>query len=153
MSRIDALAEAIRERSGPEEVVGASEEDIAELKAMWGVSQLPSEYRAFLSLMGVRAGRLLRGTDIFFPRVLRLREFVDEFVAENQWRPPARQLVIGMHQGYQLYYLDGTEVDDPPVVLIMEDEPEPIMTWVSFTDFLWNQFNEGFSIDSTPIPG
>jgi SMI1-KNR4 cell-wall len=144
MSHINELAEAIRERSGPDEVAGASGEDIADLKAMWGVSEFPSEYNAFLSLMGVSAGRLLVGTDMFFPRLLRLREFVDGFVAENEWRPKETQLVIGMHQGYQIYYLDSTEMDDPPVVLIMEDEPEPIQSWVSFTDFLWGQFHETY---------
>jgi hypothetical protein len=78
------LADSIRGIPGEGSVLGASEGEIEELKSQWGTRELPLAYVEFLRVMGRGAGRLLRGTDAFLPRIRQLPAFIAEFLAENE---------------------------------------------------------------------
>jgi hypothetical protein len=81
--------------------------EVAEVTVDHGLTNLPAQYDEFLRIMGRQAGDLLRGTDFFYPGILGLdragRELLEENRASHLLPPDA--LVIGMHQGYQLYWM------------------------------------------------
>jgi len=82
-------------------------EEVAEVSADHGLTNLPAEYDEFLRIMGRQAGELLRGTDFFYPSILGLDQAGKELLEENRTSHlfPPGAIVIGMHQGYQLYWL------------------------------------------------
>ncbi|WFE23589.1 MULTISPECIES: SMI1/KNR4 family protein [unclassified Solwaraspora] len=137
MYEVGRLAELIRIEE-PGGVLGITAEQISKIREAWNLSELPSAYVEFLSHMGVRAGRILRGTDAFFPTILRMKEWADEFFDENSGTNslPDGAIVFGMHQGYLVYWMSDTLTPDPEVVLCAEGDPNPLRTWSSFTAFL-----------------
>lgn len=137
MHTIAELAEFLRAEE-PDGVLGAAEEQIAEIQKAWGVSRLPSAYLDFLTRMGLSAGRVLRGTDAFFPVLLQMRGWADEFFEENSGliSRPDEAVVFAMHQGYLVYWMSNTSSSDPEVVLCTEASPSPLRVWPSFTAFL-----------------
>ena len=143
---IEQLAQRILDLSGEVNISGASDQEIEELLSVWQVRALPRAYVDFLKLMGRGAGSLLKGTDAFLPRIKQMPSFVAEFRSENDefWRLPQESIVFAMHQGYQVYYLEASSVDDPPVALYVEGDSEPIRRWESFTSFLRHQLTEDY---------
>ncbi|WP_410822002.1 SMI1/KNR4 family protein [Micromonospora sp. 050-3] len=119
-------------------VTGLDDDEIGQLRNSWNVQQLPVAYEEFLRLMGRGAGDILRGTDAFFPGILDMRGATDRFFADNLggMQLPIGALVFAMHQGYQVYWIESADLPDPPVVLYMEEEPAPMASWRSFTEFL-----------------
>jgi hypothetical protein len=95
-------------------------EEVAEVRADQGVAQLPIQYEEFLLAMGRQAGELLRGTDFFYPSALGLPKDGRELLADNDASHllPRDALVVGMHQGYQLYWLS-------PSGIVVEGERVP----------------------------
>ncbi|WP_433130543.1 SMI1/KNR4 family protein [Micromonospora sp. CA-240977] len=137
MYKVAELAELIRqEKAG--DVLGITEKQISEIQDAWGVPRLPSAYVEFLTRMGARAGRLLRGTDAFYPVVLQMREWADEFFDENSDFLPLRggEIVFAMHQGYLAYWMSDISAADPEVVLWSEAVSTPLRVWPTFTAFL-----------------
>ncbi|WP_326551638.1 SMI1/KNR4 family protein [Micromonospora sp. NBC_01813] len=137
MHGIAELAELIRQEE-PDGVLGITKEQISEIQEAWGVSRLPLVYVEFLSRMGACAGRVLRGTDAFFPVILQMKEWADEFFDENSGiiSLPDGAVVFAMHQGYLAYWMSGASSSDPEVVLCAEADPSPLRVWPSFTAFL-----------------
>jgi hypothetical protein len=84
--------------------------EVAEVSVDHGLSGLPVQYDEFLRIMGRQAGDLLRGTDFFYPGILGLDGCGKELLEENDavHLLPAGAIVIGMHQGYQLYWLSAS---------------------------------------------
>jgi hypothetical protein len=82
-------------------------EEVDEVRADQGVAQLPTQYEEFLLAMGRQAGELLRGTDFFYASILGLPKDGRELLADNDASHllPRDALVVGMHQGYELYWL------------------------------------------------
>jgi len=145
-SVIERIAQRIMELSGEGSVSGASDQDVEELLSLWGVPRLPSAYVYFLKSMGRKAGRLLEGTDAFFPRIKQMPSFIADFLPENEgsWRPPEESLIFAMHQGYQVYYMEDVALNDPPIALYMEGDPKPMRRWGSLTSFLDSQLAEDY---------
>jgi hypothetical protein len=122
-----------------EQVLGLTIEQVYEV----GRDQpapLPEAYRCFLRLLGGGAGRFMRGTDVYYPRILGLWSAAEELLEEDA--SPFRLLetdrVISMHQGYQFDFLRGSE-DDPEVWSYCEGASPgnvPSTTHERFTDWL-----------------
>lgn len=145
-SVIERIAERIVEMSGEGSASGASDQEVEELCSLWVVPRLPSAYACFLKVMGCKAGKLLEGTDAFFPRIKQMPSFIADFLSENEgsWRLPEESLIFAMHQGYQVYYMEDVALDDPPVTLYMEGDSKPMRRWESLTSFLDSQLAEDY---------
>lgn len=80
---------------------------------------------------------MLVGTDIFYPAILPLKDSLDDFpVVRDLISSVPGSLVLGMHQGYQVYVVTDVGSSDPKVLMYEEDEDAPVSEWDSFTDFL-----------------
>lgn len=99
--------------------------------------RLPQEYKDFLSIAGKGAGKLFRGTDIFYPRLLELQSEAGELLAESNLRSPLPNdaVVFCMHQGYELNYFEPKS-DDPPVFQFVEGQTEAAVAWPAFSEFI-----------------
>lgn len=117
-----------------ETVVGCTPEEVAEIRADHGVDRLPEQYEEFLLLMGRGAGELLRGTDFFYPGIRGLDDDGRELLEENDAAHllPEGAIVVGMHQGYELYWLAPSGA----LSWYVEAETEVSRTWPSLADFL-----------------
>ncbi|WP_083657710.1 SMI1/KNR4 family protein [Herbaspirillum camelliae] len=126
----------------PEELHGCNELEMEELEAHFQF-RLPGAYREFMSLAGKGAGSLFKGTDIFFPRVLKLQSEAMDLLAElgKSSILSSCAKVFCMHQGYEINYFLSTE-DDPPVMQFFEGQESPTNPWRTFSQFL------GSGIDS-----
>jgi hypothetical protein len=119
------------------ELQGCTEAELTHLESTLGLG-LPRAYREFLLRAGRGAGRLFRGTDVFYPTLLNLREWADELLEEDSGRfvIPADAVVIGMHQGYQFLYLRVGEGDDPPVYRYVEGQEDSEKIADAFSRYL-----------------
>lgn len=123
-----ATAEALR---------GLSHEELDEVERDQP-APLGAAYACFLRLVGGGAGHFLQGSDLFYPRVLGLREAADELLSENgvSFRLGDSDRVILMHQGYQFEFLRGGG-PDPEVWSYCEGtDAEPARLHARFTDWL-----------------
>ncbi len=119
------------------EIQGCSDAEIKLLESHLK-RKLPALYRNFLTGMGKGAGLFFRGTDLFFPALLELRNYAEELLRENDisWKLPEDACVFLMHQGYQFMYFKTTQGDDPPVFHYLEGNEKSEKKWESFSDFL-----------------
>lgn len=86
--------------------------------------------------MGKKAGRLLVGISIFYPSMVSYVDEMLEFIQENDVVDVAPgSVLLGMHQGYMLYWL---EPGDPSGVMhVCNELPDPkAQSWPTFFDFL-----------------
>lgn len=139
MAEIDGIANEIVETglSDAQSIRGCTEEEIAAFERVAGCP-LPLRYREFLERMGRGAGHFFKGSDMFLPAILEIREWAEELLAENNhpFRLEGPMLVFGMHQGYQFIFMDSDAGDDPPVHWYMEGRPRPEELAPSFSAFL-----------------
>jgi 8-oxo-dGTP pyrophosphatase MutT (NUDIX family) len=117
---------------------GCSESDINEIMADQEVSHLPSAYLRYLRRIGRGAGHLLAGTDAFFPKIIGLKAAARELLNESglvaEIGPEA--FVIGMHQGYQVFWFPSVIDDDPEVVMFQEGDENVSRKWENFQAYL-----------------
>ncbi|HWJ61098.1 MAG TPA: SMI1/KNR4 family protein [Acidimicrobiales bacterium] len=112
----------------PVPCVGLAPDEVDRVEAAHGLP-LPAAYRAFLSVAGRRCGSVWVGTDAYFPELLDVRDGALALLAEcgavDLLGPD--DVVIGLHQGYELLCLRGRE-DDPPVFHYLEgaDALDPV---------------------------
>lgn len=141
MLSVERIVRRIREVD-ESAVAGLDRGAIQQVQDAWQVEYLPERYVAFLAGLGMRAGRLLVGTDAFFPEILEMRESAISFFDENEgWMAlPEGAMVFAMHQGYQVYWFSDSAAPDPEVVLYMEQRKEPMQVWPSFTGFLNEEY-------------
>jgi hypothetical protein len=66
----------------PHQIPPCTRAEVAEVQARQKV-RLPESYRAFLLRMGRGAGSLLRGTHVFYPQVLDVRNGAEELLRED----------------------------------------------------------------------
>lgn len=118
-------------------IVGCSEDEVAKLRADHGVQRLPEQYEQFLRVMGRGAGRLLRGTDFFYPHIFDLDESGRGLLEENDALHLLAEgsIVVGMHQGAELYWLEPSGV----LNWYQEDDQEVHRSWPSLLEFLTAQ--------------
>ncbi|SDE01148.1 SMI1/KNR4 family protein [Actinokineospora iranica] len=117
-------------------IVGCTAAEIEQVRADQG-GALPEQYEQFLAVMGRSAGELLRGTDFFYPSILGLPTDGRELLVENDATGLLGDgsTIIGMHQGYELYWLDSagtlfwykegnktTHRDWPSLLAFLEDQ-------------------------------
>ena len=138
MSRVrDVLSELVRGgRIRGSSLKACTAEEVGSIEKHFGCV-LPASYRDFLSMAGHGAGRLFRGTDIFYPRVLGLqRDAIDLFREHGKVDLlPADAKVFCMHQGYEVnFFLPG--LDDPAVFQFVEGAEVVSRAWESFSDYL-----------------
>lgn len=98
---------------------------------------MPAEYRCFLQIAGKSAGKIFRGTDIFYPRVLDLKDVARELLVELDaaYLLPADAKIFCMHQGYEInYFLPGS--NDPPIFQFFEGQSSVSQPWTSFSEYL-----------------
>ncbi|MEU6642423.1 hypothetical protein ABZ863_07715 [Saccharomonospora sp. NPDC046836] len=120
-----------------ETIIGCTPGEVAELRADHRVERLPEQYEQFLLAMGKQSGRLLRGTDIFYPHNFRLDDDGRELLAENDVLHllSGGSIIIGMHQGAELYWLEPGE---PEWALNWYQEPDRTVhkRWPNLLEFL-----------------
>jgi hypothetical protein len=126
-------------RSPP--IQGLTDDEIREIQTDQGLDSLPACYREFLRCMGRCAGQFLTGTDAFYPALLGIKADVLELLRENAASDLIGDdaVVIGMHQGYQAYWLETASEDDPAVYFYQEGETGISKKWASFSAFLLDQ--------------
>ena len=128
----------------PNDVQGCTQAEIAEIEARTSMS-LPSVYHKFLLQVGRRAGLFYEGSDMFYPRVLELREAACELLQEahNNFVLPIDAFVFFMHQGYQfMYFRVVAGDDDPPIYNYIEGDTMPKQAYESFSGFVKNSVEE-----------
>lgn len=127
-------------------IAGCIRSEVDAIRRVQRVIELPDQYESFLRLAGRRAGDLLRGTDIFFPAPAD-PEFVaaaHELLAENRvahLMDPG-SVVMGMHQGYQVYWIDSAGA----VCSYVEADGSLAATWPSMVAFLRQQIDDHAAI-------
>jgi hypothetical protein len=128
----------------PGEIRGCSDVEIERVRQDQGLDRLPQRYQEFLRTMGAGAGRLLIGTDAYYPGVLGIKADARELLAECEQPDllPTDAVVFAMHQGYQVYWLAPAGGDDPVVYVYQEGDSGPSRTWPSFTVFLADAVSE-----------
>lgn len=126
-----------------ETIIGCTPEEVAEVRADHDVERLPGHYEQFLLAMGKRAGELLRGTDFFYPHILELDADGRELLADNDALHLLAEgsLIIGMHQGYELYWLEAGEPSGP-LVWYQEPDQTEHRRWPTLLDFLMSQVED-----------
>jgi len=121
----------------PSEIRGCTAEEIEEVRATQGLP-LPRVYEEFLREMGRGAGAFLRGTDVFYPRVLQVHEWALDLLAEDGAETvlPSGAFVFLSHQGYQFMFFPTGQSDDPAVYFYREQARAAQQRFDSFSSFL-----------------
>jgi len=96
--------------------------------------------------------RFFRGSDYVIKDIPRLKEGAIELLQENESEEKLtdNNFVFFMHQGYQFYFFNLDEGDNPPVYFYHEGENKDrfIKKYESFTDFLIACYNKTESLKS-----
>jgi hypothetical protein len=123
---------------------GCSDQEIEEIMTDQKVDRLPRAYTYFLKRIGRGAGELLTGTDAFYPRLIGVKDAAIELLTEDgaPIQLPPDSLVIGMHQGYQFFWLPTVTQDDPKVLMFQEGDRTPRREWATFSSYLNGMIKE-----------
>jgi len=134
----DSLTRKIEGIESDYDIAGLSEQEIESVRIAHGVTAFPAYYEEFLRRMGKSAGALWVGTDAFYPRLLEVRSWIVELLAENGVSQLLGEaaVAIATHQGYQAYWLESSAGDDPPAMTYIEGDREPRKRWNSFSELL-----------------
>jgi hypothetical protein len=140
MTQLRDITQQLREEGAaePHEICGCSDEEIERIRVDQGVERLPASYIQFLRTMGRGAGELLVGTDVFYPEILGIKADAQVLFRECNFSVPTFEdsVVIAMHQGYEVYWLESCKDEDPPVFLYHEYEETPRRRWPNLVEFL-----------------
>lgn len=118
---------------------GLKEGEIERIRLDQGVPRLPGLYAEFLAVAGRSAGILFRGTDLFYPSIIGIRNDTRELFRENEIDTDLFDddaVVFGMHQGYVAYWMTDYRADDPPVMVFEEQETFPRSEYRSLSSFI-----------------
>ncbi|NLF05267.1 MAG: SMI1/KNR4 family protein [Actinomycetales bacterium] len=120
------------------EARGCDPDELAQVEADQGV-RLPGSYRRMLRTMGRDMGGLFGGSDVAFPQVLGARAGAVELLEEHGLAHvlPPSAVVVMIHGGYAIWFLDTTEGEDPRVQAWSEEDlgapklaAPDLMTWI-----------------------
>jgi hypothetical protein len=116
-------------------IQGLSPAEIEAVAAAQG--DLPGSYARFLAAMGRQAGHLMRGTDLYFPRILKAREWAVDLLRESgqPFQLESDDVVFALHQGYVMYFF-RQRGDDPEVWEYAEGESAPVPSGKGLAAFL-----------------
>jgi hypothetical protein len=138
MSKVVEAFSAIVQQGAIEKsnLIGCTSEEIVLVEQHFAC-RLPQAYKDFLVIAGRGAGKLFRGTDLFYPRVLALQSEALELFAGLDLLEllPNSAKVFSMHQGYEVNYFEPTS-DDPPVSQFVEGQTGVAVAWESFSNFI-----------------
>jgi hypothetical protein len=131
----------------PDTIVPCSPDEVAEVLEAQHLDQLPEQYERFLLTMGRQAGELLRGTTVFYPAIVELVDEMCELVQDNNVTHlvKAGSVLAGMHQGYQLYWIEPGQPSGP-VRMYVEGEKSVHESWPTWLDFLGTELERHQSI-------
>ncbi len=100
--------------------------------------KLPEIYRQYLLKMGESSGDFNSGSDFWYPEILDFRQVAEVLLAKHlpEFKLPVSAFVFGMHQGYQFWYFDTSDGDNPPVFYYLEGQAPPVQKFQSYSDLL-----------------
>lgn len=133
---LDEFADKLVESgvASPHQILGCTEAEIAAVLDKAQGFPLPEHFVAFLRRMGRGAGRLLVGTDAFYPASVETADAVREFAEGDPALRLSGRFFFANHQGYQWYFFD--EASPGKVFLYSEGVAEPQLLAETFLDFL-----------------
>lgn len=106
------------------ELIPCTNKEVADLESYFG-AKFPIVYKEFLLAMGKGADRYMRGSNIFFDKILKLKSWARDLIRENGLNPlPETAFVFWMHQGYQMAFFKLNEGGNPPVYICSETEDD-----------------------------
>lgn len=121
-----------------EPLLGCSEEEIQSLESCLKIT-LPECYKEFLLRMGHHAGRLFRGIDGRYSRLLDLQQEARELIQEvsSPFELPPDAFVFAMSQGCNMWFFHtAARSSDPPVYFWQFDFEHARRSFLSFSDYL-----------------
>lgn len=141
---LDAVVEDIESNWQGKRPVGLSPQEIDRVRVDQGLVCLPAYYAEFLARMGRSAGRFLRGTRVFYPEILGIKDDVFELFDECGVSHLADDVavVFSMHGGYDVHWLRSATEPDPPVANYVELQDGEPRCWPSFSTFLREQVDQ-----------
>ena len=126
------------------ELLGCSEAEIMRLEEFFSL-RLPESYKTFLTIMGHGAGFFMRGTDAFYPSLLKNREALSEVLTldKDPFVLSTTTFVFSSHQGYIFHFFETSHEDqDPSVWGYREGELTRKKIDDTFTSFLLTAIEE-----------
>ncbi|WP_236518346.1 SMI1/KNR4 family protein [Sandaracinus amylolyticus] len=78
-------------------------------------AKLPRAYRSLLACDGRGGHRILEGTDWTYPSIVEIQRWARALAERDGLALPARTLIVAMHQGYQFFFVDLDDGEDPRV--------------------------------------
>ena len=128
-------------------IIGLSESEIDAVRSVYG-QLLPAYYLEFLRRMGSSAGVLWMGTDAFYPEIMKIKSWALELLSENKVSHfmPETAIVIAIHQGYQVYWLEPSNVDDPPAATYIEGSSDIGNRWDSFSGLICSEAAQAIAL-------
>lgn len=133
----------------PHQLRGCSDEEVELVLEKAQGFPLPEQYVAFLRRLGKQAGRLLIGTDVYYPVLLEVAEWANEFAEqEDPGLDVSGRYFFASHGGYQYFFFD--EGSPGEVFSYMERSAGPEVASKSFLDFLWARAQEA---EASPATG
>jgi hypothetical protein len=139
-SFVDKIARSLllAKLASPAEIRGCTSEEVDTVERREAV-KLPTLYKEFLLKMGKGAGQFLKGTDIFYEHLPRLRGWAEESLRESNssFQLSKSFFVFGSHQGYEFMLLElRPNNEDPPVWIYSEGAKIPVQKWPGFSMYL-----------------
>lgn len=115
---------------------GCSAEHLEDIESTLGV-RLPATLAELLRRIGRSRGHLFAGADFSYPEILGYREVAASLLAEQEELDlEEHTLVFWMEQGYQFFFVNTGESEDPTVFFYNDDDPEFVEVAESFTEWL-----------------
>ncbi|MEO6175600.1 MAG: SMI1/KNR4 family protein [Flavobacterium circumlabens] len=118
-------------------IEGLDNEKIRAIEKYYDVC-LPLDYKLFLEKMGKTGDKFLRGEDCFYDRILELREYANDLLADDnsQFKLKKEHFVFYSHQGYIFAFFDTSIEENPPIYYYFEGDLEPKIKYDSLSSFL-----------------
>jgi hypothetical protein len=124
----------------PRQFIGASQQEIEEVKEAQKVDYQPAIYEEFLAEMGHGAGYFYRGEFYTVERLLKLKYQLLEEMKKDQAQPnfPDDAFVFRGHHGYEfLFFITREKHENPPVYIYVSGQGEPKQIYDALVDH-WN---------------
>ncbi len=137
--------------------IGLSEQEIQQVAEAQGVTHLPLVFREFLRVMGKQMGGMFIGADVGLRLLLKLKSaLIAEMQSEREFHViptlPENAIVFLVYQGVEFFWFEALpDVDDPPVMLYIQQESEFLKVADRLSEWLWTQASDPLAIvESSP---
>jgi hypothetical protein len=130
-----------------DDVIGCTPEEIARVEHAAAGFPLPDEYLAFLQVMGHGAGELLRGENIYYPKLLTAGRVAATIAAEpDESLTTVDRFFFGQHHGVVVYFFDRASSE---IFCYEETSPDVEVVGSSFANWLFTAAERTKSILDT----